>query len=146
MNLLLDTSVWIDELRQGAVAELLPAMSGKFTIWLDAIAAAELYAGCRSKNERDVVDRLTTPFEKVGRLVRPELSDFRRAATAISRLREQGLSLRGSGGVLLDGLIATAAVRIGALLVTLNIEDFLRLKRQLPLRVESLADFKKRFD
>lgn len=141
MRVLFDTSVWVEHLRRGALTEVIPALRGKFSLWLDAVSAAELRAGCRSKLERSGVDRLVSPFEKAGRLAVPEATDYERAATALSRLREGGKTLKKPGGALLDALIAAVGSRSGALLVTLNIDDFRMLAEALPLRVEPLADF-----
>jgi predicted nucleic acid-binding protein len=141
MRVLFDTSVWVEHLRRGALTEVIPALRGKFSLWLDAVSAAELRAGCRSKLERSGVDRLVSPFEKAGRLAVPEAGDYVRAATALSRLREGGKTLKQPGSALLDGLIAAVGSRSGAIVVTLNIDDFRMLAEALPLRAEPLADF-----
>jgi predicted nucleic acid-binding protein len=141
MKVLFDTSVWIEHLRRGALTEVIPALRGKFSLWLDAVSAAELRAGCRSKLERSGVDHLLAPFEKAGRLAVPEAGDYVRAATALSRLRERGKTLKQPGSALLDALIAAVGSRSGAMLVTFNIDDFRMLAEVLPLRVETLADF-----
>jgi len=141
MRVLFDTSVWIEHLRRGALTEVIPALRGKFSLWLDAVSAAELRAGCRSKPERSGVERLVAPFEKAGRLAVPEAGDYERAAAALSRLREGGKTLKQPGGALLDALIAAVSSRSGALLVTLNIDDFHMLAEALPLRVEPLTTF-----
>lgn len=144
MKVLFDTSVWVEHLRRGALTEVIPALRGKLSLWLDAVSAAELRAGCRSKLERSGVDRLLSPFEKAGRLAVPDAGDYVRAATALSRLREGGRSLKQPGGALLDALIATVASGQGALLVTLNIDDFRMLADVLPLRIEAMSQFKTR--
>lgn len=141
MTVLFDTSVWIEHLRRGALTPLFPKLRSRFTLSLDAVVAAELSAGCRSKIERRVVDRLVAPFDKAGRLIVPDRGDYARAAAALSRLREEGTSLKSPGGALLDGLIAAMASRTGALLVTLNLSDFALLGRHLPLRAETLTEF-----
>jgi predicted nucleic acid-binding protein len=141
VKLLFDTSVWIEHLRAGALVPVIPALRGKFILWLDAVSAAELAAGCRSKRERDGVARLLSPFEKAGRVATPEAGDYTRAATALSRLREEGKTLKQPGGALLDALISAVGVRLGALVVTINVRDFAMLASVLPLRVESMDDF-----
>lgn len=141
MRVLFDTSIWIEHLRRGALREVIPALRGKFSLWLDAVTAAGLRAGCRSKLERAGVHRLLSPFEKAGRLAVPEAADYERAGLALSRLREGGKTLKNPGGALLDALIAVVGSRSGALVVTLNIDDFRMLAEALPLRAESLTDF-----
>jgi predicted nucleic acid-binding protein len=142
--LLFDTSVWVEQLRTRALDPLFPSMRGKYLLELDAVVAAELIGGCRSKRERRVIDALRSPFERAGRLHCPERSDFVRASTALSRLRERGRSLSNPGAALLDGLIVSIACRQGALLVTCNVRDFSMLSEALPATIESFSDFSTR--
>ncbi len=138
MKLIFDTSVWIDHLRFGALDDIVPTLRGRFWLWFDSVAAAELLAGARSKVERTVVMKLLRPFEKAGRIAHPEPGDFRRAGLALGRLRQRGRTLKNPGGALLDGLIASLCARTGALLVTTNLRDFETLAEELPFRVRSL--------
>ena len=145
MRLLFDTSVWVEHLRHGALGPIVPALRGKFSLCFDAVSAAELRAGCRSRRERRGVDQLLAPFEKAGRVLVPEQGDFVRAGAALSRLRERGMTLRRPAGALLDALIAAVGARLGALVVTVNAADFVSLSRELPVRVEAWASFSARF-
>ena len=144
MNLFFDTSIWVEHLRHGALDEVLPTLCHGWVLHLDAVVAAELVAGCRSKREHRVVDRLCRPFAKAGRLLVPERAEFHRAASALSRLRQRGLTLASPGGALLDGLIAAIAVRKGGLLVTNNLDDFAMLGQEMPLHLETFAAFARR--
>jgi predicted nucleic acid-binding protein len=144
VKLVLDTSVWVEHLRTGALVELMPVLRTRFTLRLDSVTLAELIAGCRSKRERRVVERLAAPFERAGRILNPLEGDFVRAATALSRLREAGRSLKNPGAALLDGLIAAVCVREGALLVTSNLADFRLLALEMPLGMEAFAGFRNR--
>lgn len=141
MILLLDTSVWVEHLRHGALDALLPEVRRRFSLRVDAVVASELRAGCRSKRERRVVQRLLAPFERAERIVIPGRADFERASRAISMLRERGRTLSKPGSALLDGLIGAVAVRLGALLVSRNLRDFMGLCSVLPLQVDSLEEF-----
>lgn len=142
MKLVFDTSVWVDHLRSGTLVELMPLLRARFTLRLDSVTLAELIAGCRSKRERRIVDRIAAPFERAGRILHPLESDFVRAASALSRLREAGRTLKNPGAALLDGLIAAVSCRDGALLVTSNLRDFRMLALELPLHVEAFAGFR----
>lgn len=142
MKLLFDTSVWIEHLRKGALTDVIPALRGRYNLSMESVAVAELLGGCRSKRERRTVETLIAPFERAGRVFHPTASDFRRAAAAISRLRESGRTLKKPGAALLDGLIAAVAAREGARLVTSNRSDFELLSSQLPLQWESFAEFR----
>lgn len=144
MKLLFDTSVWVEHLRRDVLTPVIPALRGRFVLWLDAVSAAELRAGCRSKQERDHIGRLLSPFQKADRIAVPEGGDYVRAATTLSRLRETGRTLKQPGGALLDALIATVGSRMGALVITLNVDDFEKLAAFLPLNVESLSTFNAR--
>ena len=139
MKLIFDTSIWVDHLRTGTLDDVLPSLRGRFWLWLDSVAIGELFAGARSKRERDVLSALVRPFEKANRVVCPEPNDFRRAGLALGRLRARGRALRNPGGALLDGLTAAVCARLGALLVTANLADFEALAEELPLRVEPLG-------
>ena len=81
MKLLFDTSVWVDHLRQDALAGVLPRLRGRYQLSIIAIVAAELLAGCRSRIERRVVEGLIAPFRKAGRLV--TVGDLRVEAFAV---------------------------------------------------------------
>lgn len=144
MKLLLDTSIWVEHLRRGALDAIMPSLRGRFILCLDIVAASELMAGCRTKKERRVVARLCEPHERTGRLLCPTLGDFQRAALALSKLRERGRSPSGSKSALLDALIAQLAARDGALLVTNNVSDFVALSTVLPVHVEGFEAFKQR--
>jgi predicted nucleic acid-binding protein len=136
-----DTSVWVDHLRAGALEEIIPAVRGRFSLRFDSVVAAELRAGCRTKRERRIVARVIDPFERSGRLVHPLPADFKRAAGALSRLREAGRTLKSPGGALLDAIIAAVSCREGALLVSSNVSDFRMLSSVLPLQTEGFGSF-----
>jgi predicted nucleic acid-binding protein len=143
LNLLFDTSVWIDDLRYGALRFVLPRVRGKYFLWVDSIAAAELLAGCRTRQHLRVMERLLSPFERAGRVVTPNHRDFSRAGDALSKLRGSGITLKNPGAALLDAVQATDATRIGALLVTANTSDFTKLARFIPVAIKSFDDFRK---
>jgi len=142
VRLLFDTSVWVEHLRHAALADLIGEIRGRFVLSCDAVTAAELRAGCRSKLERRVVARLLGPYERAGRLLCPSRDDFERAGLALSRLRERGRPVSGSKSSLLDALIAAIVVREGALLVTRNLSDFAKLATAMPLRAHGFDAFK----
>lgn len=138
MKLIFDTSVWVAHLRSGVLDDIVPALRGRFWLWLDSVVVAELLAGARSKSERNVVTKLIRPFEKAGRIAHPEPGDFRRAGLALGRLRHRGRTLKNPGGALLDALIGAVCARTGALLVTANLRDFEALAGELFFRVKAL--------
>jgi len=145
LNLLFDTSVWVDDLRHGVLRFVLPQVRRRYFLWFDSVAAGELLAGCRTRRERRVVSGLLSPFERAGRIVSPNHRDFVRAAEALSTLRGAGLTLKNPGAALLDALQAANAVRIGAILVTGNLSDFRKLARVLPVSIRSFEEFSRSF-
>ncbi|MEZ0314912.1 MAG: type II toxin-antitoxin system VapC family toxin [Myxococcota bacterium] len=144
MKVLFDTSIWVEHLRHGVLTPVIPALRGKYQLWCDSVVAAELTAGCRSKSERRTVSAMLAPFTRAGRLASPLATDFDRAARALSRLSERGRNLSSPTTALLDGLIATVGVRLGALVVTVNHRDFAKLAEELPLRMHAWDVFVQR--
>jgi predicted nucleic acid-binding protein len=143
VKLLFDTSVWVEPLRHSALDEIITGVRGRFVLTFDAVVAAELRAGCRSRRERAVVARLLAPYQRAGRLLCPSEHDFDRASAALSRLRERGRLPSGSKSALLDALIAAVAAREGALLVTNNVADFTKLAAVIAVRVEGFDAFQR---
>ena len=129
-------------LRHGALRFILPKVRGKYFLWVDSVASAELLAGCSTRRHRRIIEGLLSPFERAGRVVSANHGDYRRAGEALSKLREAGLPLKNPGAALLDALQAADAARIGALLVTANISDFRKLARYLPVSVQSFDEFR----
>jgi predicted nucleic acid-binding protein len=140
LKLLFDTSVWVDDLRRGGLRFLMPRVRGSYFLWMDSVVVGELRAGCSGRRERRVVDRLVKPFRDASRILTANAADYERAGGALSTLREAGKPL-GSGGFL-DALQAVNATRWGALLVTLNSKDFRALATCLPLKWQSLEEFR----
>lgn len=141
MKLVLDANVWIDELRKGVLAPHLPAIRARYELWMDGLVAAELLAGCRTRIERRVVETLLRPFERTGRLRAPTPPVLLDAGRGLSKLREEGRSLKKPEGALLDAQIAMGCARSGSLLVTNNSSDLAMLAGVMPLRFRSFAEF-----
>lgn len=144
MKLVLDTNLWVEHLRRDALASLLPGLRGKYQLWMDALVAAELIAGCRSPSERRVVDALIAPFARADRVRAATATDLADGGRALSKLRERGIHLRNPAGALIDATIAVTTLRVGALLVSQNARDFEKLAEVLPLRWETLPAFSAR--
>lgn len=139
MKLLFDTSVWIEHLRRDALSPLLPRLRGTYQLWMEALVAGELIAGCRSAKERRIVDALLAPFDRAGRVRAATGRDIAEAGRALSTLRQRGVTLVNPAGALIDSIIALSAIRLGALLVTDNARDFAKLATARPLRWETLS-------
>jgi predicted nucleic acid-binding protein len=144
VKLFFDANVWIEHLRADALAPILPRLRGKYQLWMEAVVAAELIAGCRSREERRVVQGLVSQFAKVGRMRAASAPEIIDAGRVLSSLRERGMSPSNAAGALIDSVIAVSATRAGALLVTENVRDFEKLAQVLPLRWETLTEFSAR--
>lgn len=139
MNILLDTSVWVDHLRGTILQDLFPRIRRSDDLWIDSVVIGELLAGCRSKKERRMIESLMSPLKTLT----PNRADYVRAGTALSRLRERGVTLRNPGAALFDALQAVDSLRIGGRVVTRNASDFRKLQAYIPVSVQSFDDFRR---
>jgi len=132
-----DSSVCIAVLRAG---ESDPSrwrwLSPQAVVWLSAVVLEELYAGA-SRRDRRVVERLEREFDRVGRIIVPELRDWTQAGKVLAQLAiEYGFESIGRGRLTNDALIAVSAGRQGITVITENERDFARLSRFQPFRYE----------
>src|SRR5271166_430176 len=83
---LFDTSVYISALRRGNDAALaLRRLAADAPLWLSSVVLEELYAGAGDR-ERRVMERLERDFERVKRILAPNLSDWTQACRVLARL------------------------------------------------------------
>jgi predicted nucleic acid-binding protein len=83
---LFDTSIYIIALRRGSEAALaLGRMAADAALWLSAVVLEELYAGA-AERERRAVERLERDFDKVKRILVPNLSDWTQTGRLLARL------------------------------------------------------------
>jgi predicted nucleic acid-binding protein len=105
---------------------------------LSAVVAHELLVGARTPDRRRALRRgLLEPFRTRGRMHVPSMSTWERAADLDRRLRDLGglegsLRQRSFGN---DLLLAATARELGATLITLNLADFQRIARVVPLKI-----------
>jgi predicted nucleic acid-binding protein len=87
----------------------------------------ELYAGVSGRN-RHVVERLEHDFDRVARIVIPNLSDWTQTGKVLARLAAKyDYEEIGKGRLTNDELIAMSAGRLGITVVTANARDFNKL-------------------
>lgn len=132
MLVLIDTSVYLRVLLDADFAEAAePALRRLGPgIRLSSVVRAELTQGARGAAGRALVDTLTGRLEQTGRVVTPSHDDWRVAATVQSKIWDAHSTLR-TKRLLNDLLIACAARRVGAVLVTLDGRDFSMIDRWL---------------
>ena len=125
---LIDSSIYISALRKRNESILIVRnLANDSPLWLSAVVLEELYAGTSSSNIH-VVERLHRDFEKVGRVLVPNLTDWARAGIAVSRLAaKHNYEQIGRERLTNDALIATSAGRLGIEVLTANQRDFEKL-------------------
>lgn len=96
----------------------------------------ELYAGASGRHRRSV-ERLERDFERAGRLLVPNLSDWIHAGRMLAGLgAKYGYEQIGRGRLTNDALIASSAARMGIRILTANERDFRRLAEFRPFQWE----------
>lgn len=125
---LLDTSVYIASLRRGTLAIIaLRRMAGDAPLWLSSVVLEELYAGSGDR-ERKVVERLERDFDRLKRILVPNLSDWTQTGRVLARLAAKyDYEQIGQARLTNDALIAISAGRLGIRVLTTNERDFRRL-------------------
>ena len=125
---LFDSSIYISGMRQGDDAILsLRRFSVDAPLWLSAVVLEELYAGA-SDRVRQVVERLERDFDRVKRVLVPNLNDWTQAGRVLARVAAKyHYENIGLGRLTNDALIAMSAARMGITVITANEQDFRRL-------------------
>ena len=125
---LFDASIYIPSLRMRDDAALnLRRMAGGGPIWLSSVVLEELFAGVTAQHRR-VVERLEHDFERIGRILVPNLSDWTQTGKILARLAEKyGCEQIGRGRLTNDALLAMSAGRLGITVITANARDFGKL-------------------
>jgi predicted nucleic acid-binding protein len=132
---LLDTSIYITALRAGDDAVLkLRRFTPGAPVWLSSVVLEELYAGVKSRDFR-IVERLERDFDKAGRMLVPNLSDWTLTGKLLARLAAKyGYEQIGQARLTNDALVAMSAARRGITVITANERDFARLARFHPFQ------------
>ena len=132
---LLDTSIYITALRAGDDAVLkLRRFTPGAPLWLSSVVLEELYAGVKLRDFR-IVERLERDFDKAGRMLVPNLSDWTLTGKLLARLAaEYGYEQIGQARLTNDALVAMSAARRGITVITANERDFGRLAQFHPFQ------------
>ena len=132
---LLDTSIYITALRAGDDAVLkLRRFTPGAPVWLSSVVLEELYAGVKPRDFR-IVERLERDFDKAGRMLVPNLSDWTLTGKLLARLAaEYGYEQIGQARLTNDALVAMSAARRGITVITANERDFGRLAQFHPFQ------------
>jgi predicted nucleic acid-binding protein len=125
---LFDSSVYIAAFRRGDEAVVaLRRISTDAPLWMSSVVLEELYAGADSR-ERPLVERMERDYERIKRILVPNLSDWTRTGRVLRRLAEKyGFERIGQSRLTNDALIAMSAGRLGIRVFTANQRDYRRL-------------------
>ena len=132
---LLDTSIYITALRAGDDAVLkLRRFTPGAPVWLSSVVLEELYAGVKPRDSR-IVERLERDFDKAGRMLVPNLSDWTLTGKLLARLASKyDYEQIGQARLTNDALVAMSAARRGITIITANERDFGRLAQFHPFQ------------
>lgn len=137
MKVLLDTNLYILLLNPSLERDIIEAHLHRpnFQLYLCSIVAKELMAGAIGRRGERFYERYFRPYEKAGRLISPTYRDWVEAGRIQARLYQQRKDLKDRIPLLTaDILIALCGLRIGAVVYTLNKEDFTLLHSIKPFR------------
>jgi predicted nucleic acid-binding protein len=134
-QVLFDSSIYIPALRRRDDAALnLRRIAGGGPIWLSSVVLEELFAGVNALHRR-VVERLERDFDRIGRILVPNLSDWTQTGRVLARLAEKyGYEQIGQGRLTNDALLAMSAGRLGITVITANARDFSKLAEFRPFQ------------
>ena len=126
---LFDTSIYIRSLRLGDTSTLvLRWLNAEAPIWLSGVVLEELYAGAAAARAFRVIERLERDFDRIDRILVPNLADWTEAGKVLAHLAEKyDYEEIGQGRLTNDALIAMSASRLAIRVVTANERDFRRL-------------------
>jgi predicted nucleic acid-binding protein len=108
---------------------------------LSSVVRFELLQGAKGAAGRERVSKATHHLERVGRVVSPTHADWVTAGTIQGRIWDRDRSVRDKR-LQNDILIVCGARRIGAIIITDNVDDFQLIATHLPhtaLSMQSLA-------
>jgi predicted nucleic acid-binding protein len=123
---ILDTSVYIDNLRSGRFKQEL--LNLKFVIRCSAVVLAELSRGARSRPMKRFVDELAKNL----RIIVPTEREWIQSGQIVNRIAtEKRYDIHKTGELHFDVLIALTARRIGAYLITCKVDDFTAVREYM---------------
>ena len=140
VKVIFDTSIYIPFINQGIEHPSTELNIAKPVYYMSAVVIEELYAGAFDNASIKLLDRMYDTFESLGRLAVPVASDWQRAGKIIVKLcQKYGFEGKYLAKITNDVLIALSARQIGAIVVTNNARDFLRIKEFVDFKVSSLS-------
>ena len=129
---LIDSDLYIDLIQNQATLPILRELYENDApgIYFSSIVIQELLAGARGPRARTQVETLYRPFERAGRIVTPNHSQWKDSGNMLAKALTIRPDLKNKLPTLVnDCLLALSARSIGATLYTRNRDDFMVLKR-----------------
>ena len=130
--ILFDASIYITALRSRNQNVFSWRTSRHGAVWLSSVVLEELYAGSTARDQH-VIERLERDFDRVKRVLVPNLTDWTLAGKVLARLAARyDYESIGRSRITNDALIAMSAARVGITILTANHRDFERLAEFRP--------------
>jgi predicted nucleic acid-binding protein len=123
-----DTSVLIHIVRDRRASPTFHASLAAGNVWLSSIVVAELYAGTRSPEESQWIDRLVSVSQRVNRVLTPGVREWALGGRLLGRATRLYGALRPRDH-LADVLLVVSAARLGGTVVTSNLRHMERWAR-----------------
>jgi predicted nucleic acid-binding protein len=137
---LLDSNVYIEALRDPGFGDVLAAWEQRVLprLWLSSVVVLEILLGARDAKTAAAYERLLlAPFRRRRRLLEIDLGIWRQAAIVLRKLAavHRYANKLTQRRFLCDVLIAVSCRRVGATLVTANVEDFALISEVMSIRL-----------
>ncbi|MEK6691276.1 MAG: type II toxin-antitoxin system VapC family toxin [Nitrospirota bacterium] len=136
VKVILDTSIYIPFINKSISHPIFELKFGKPVLYMSAVVIEELYAGAFDNTSINILDKTYNTLEDLGRLIVPEANDWQRTGKVVAKLGQKyGFEDTFLSRITNDVLIAFSARRIGAIVVTDNTKDFLRIKEFVDFKI-----------
>jgi len=133
-RVVIDTNVYIDWFNAGRHEDVL--FQRDTVKHLSAVVLMELRAGAFSLQDRRLVQRFESAFDRAGRILVPSQAVYIEAGDALRRLQaSQGFHIETSHSIVNDVLIALSARSIGATVVTQNESHYQAIRAVRPFQL-----------
>ncbi len=136
VKLLLDTSIYIPFINQGIAHPTIEIRQGRPLIYMSAVVMEELYAGALDVSSSKLLDKMHDTFSSMGRLIVPDALDWQKTGKVVAQLgKKYGFEKLFLSRITNDILIAATARKIGAVVVTHNQKDFLKIQEYIDFEI-----------
>ncbi|MBI2357662.1 MAG: type II toxin-antitoxin system VapC family toxin [Deltaproteobacteria bacterium] len=126
---ILDTSVYLPFLRRDGAIHDLGFLLRPTLLYMSSVVFAELYAGAKDRPTVRLLERLYRTFDRLDRMIAPDKQVWFEAAQVLRQLGlRRGFEATGLARLTHDVLIALAARKLGAVVLTRNRRDFERIR------------------